>query len=81
METVNGYRNLYVHTDNKQDFIKTQKPFTRRAKSLLFFFATEVFKYLPDEARGVLWVCSGWYQPLCCSAVGDTREQTEGSGD
>lgn len=37
METVNGYRNLYVHTDNKQDFIKTQKPFTRRAKSLLFF--------------------------------------------
>lgn len=36
METVNGYRNLYVHTDNKQDFIKTQKSFTRRAKSPLF---------------------------------------------
>lgn len=36
METVNGYRNLYVHTDNKQDFIKTQKPFTGRAKALLF---------------------------------------------
>lgn len=81
METVNGYRNLYVHTDNKQDFIRHTEALHKKSQVPTFCFATEVFKYLPDEARGVLWVCSGWYQPLCCSAVGDTREQTEGSGD